>query len=173
MKGYLNYMRESNIKFWDNLIDHFEKFKYRPKYIILFYLDYPTLKIRKLFKNKLINLHPSILPAFKGFDVDYQTEHIKPKIVGSTVEIVRHRMDNGLILAQSADTYNPKDNFKDVRHSIYLQQISLLLQLIRWIEKDLIVIEDDFCYIKDSKYNSTNPFFSPNLDKDIIEEIYG
>ena len=158
-------------EFFEKLEKHFQDFNYTPKWFILFYLDYPSYEFRKKFQDKLINLHPSILPAFKGFDVDYQIEHNKPKFVGSTVEIIRHRMDNGIILAQSVSTYDSSKDYSLARHKVYEQQICLVIQLLRWIKDNRILIEGDYCNVVNAEFKNTKPAFSPNIDNDIINEI--
>ena len=52
--------------------------------------------------NRMINIHPSLLPAFKGLDTHARALAAGVRIAGCTVHFVRSEMDNGPIVAQAA-----------------------------------------------------------------------
>ncbi|AAP99989.1 MULTISPECIES: phosphoribosylglycinamide formyltransferase [Prochlorococcus] len=61
------------------------------------------------FKNKIINIHPSLLPSFKGKEAVKNALNNKVKITGCTVHIVEEEVDSGEILIQSAVQVNTGD----------------------------------------------------------------
>jgi phosphoribosylglycinamide formyltransferase 1 len=54
----------------------------------------------KAFSNKIINIHPSLLPAFPGLDSQKQAIDYGVKISGCTVHFVDEQLDHGAIIAQ-------------------------------------------------------------------------
>jgi phosphoribosylglycinamide formyltransferase-1 len=52
--------------------------------------------------DRMLNIHPSLLPAFPGLDTHAQALALGVKITGCTVHIVRPEMDSGPIIAQAA-----------------------------------------------------------------------
>ena len=54
------------------------------------------------WKDRLINIHPSLLPAFKGLHVHERVLEAGVKITGCTVHFVRTEMDSGPVIAQAA-----------------------------------------------------------------------
>lgn len=52
------------------------------------------------YPNKIINIHPSILPAFVGANAQKDALHAKVKISGATVHFVNEKLDHGPIIAQ-------------------------------------------------------------------------
>lgn len=78
------------------------------------------------WRNKLINIHPSLLPAFKGLDTHARALAAGVRIHGATVHFVRPSMDEGPIIVQAAvpvlsdDTEQLlADRVLEVEHKIY------------------------------------------------------
>lgn len=61
------------------------------------------------WRNKQLNIHPSLLPAFKGLNTHERALEADVKIAGCTVHYVRFEMDEGPILAQAAVPVLPGD----------------------------------------------------------------
>lgn len=62
------------------------------------------------WNDRIINIHPSLLPAFKGIDAHAQAIAAGVKLSGCTVHIVRTEMDAGPILVQAAVPVMPDDD---------------------------------------------------------------
>ncbi len=56
----------------------------------------------RAFPNKIINIHPSLLPAFPGLDAQWQALEYGVKISGCTVHFVDEALDHGAIILQKA-----------------------------------------------------------------------
>ena len=56
----------------------------------------------KAFPNKILNIHPSLLPSFKGLDAHKQAIDYGVKISGCTVHLVDEHLDHGAIIMQKA-----------------------------------------------------------------------
>ena len=61
------------------------------------------------WRDRMINIHPSLLPAFPGLDTHARALAAGVKIAGCTVHFVRHETDTGPILAQAAVPVLPGD----------------------------------------------------------------
>ncbi len=79
------------------------------------------------FKNKIINIHPSLLPAFPGKDAIQQAIQYGVKITGVTSHIVNEGIDTGPILEQKAYEIQPHDTYETIKKS--LQQIEHTLYI--------------------------------------------
>jgi phosphoribosylglycinamide formyltransferase 1 len=69
----------------------------------------------KKFKNKIINIHPSLLPKFKGLNTFSRILKNKEKKTGCTVHYVNEKLDSGQIIAQRAFYINLNDNEKSLK----------------------------------------------------------
>jgi phosphoribosylglycinamide formyltransferase-1 len=68
---------------------------------------------------KIINIHPSLLPAFKGVDAIKQAFDYKVKITGVTVHVVTKEMDSGPIIMQQAVRINKTDTLQTLEEKIH------------------------------------------------------
>jgi phosphoribosylglycinamide formyltransferase 1 len=62
------------------------------------------------FKKKIINIHPSLLPKFKGLNTFTRILKNKEKKTGCTVHYVSEKLDSGNIITQKSFFINPRDN---------------------------------------------------------------
>ena len=86
----------------------------------------------KKYKNKIINIHPALLPAFPGLNSQKQALDYGAKYSGCTVHFVDAGMDTGAIIMQSIVEIKNKDTEKSLskkilkeEHRIYPQAVSL------------------------------------------------
>ncbi len=78
------------------------------------------------FPQKIINIHPSLLPSFKGVRAIEQAIEAQVKITGCTVHLVCLEMDSGKILMQAAVPVLPKDTPETLHARIQLQEHRIL-----------------------------------------------
>ena len=70
------------------------------------------------FKNQLINIHPSLLPSFKGIDAIQQAMDKRVTITGCTVHYVQKEVDSGSIIIQAAVPLKEKDSIETLKKRI-------------------------------------------------------
>lgn len=85
------------------------------------------------WNDRLINIHPALLPAFKGLDTHARALAEGCKIHGATVHFVRSEMDTGPVIAQGAVAVGDDDTPEtlgarvlEVEHAIYPQALKLV-----------------------------------------------
>ena len=64
----------------------------------------------KKFDGKIINIHPSLLPRYKGLNTHQKAIKNKDKFSGCTVHYVNSKLDSGKIILQRKIRINKKDN---------------------------------------------------------------
>ena len=67
------------------------------------------------FRKKIINIHPSLLPKFKGLNTFNRILKNKEKKTGCTVHYVNKKLDDGKIISQKSFFINPDDNEINLR----------------------------------------------------------
>lgn len=78
-----------------------------------------SLPIVNAFREKLINVHPSLLPAFKGFKAVERAFEYGCKFIGTSVHKVDEIADGGEILAQSITPVKKEDTIKTIYEKLF------------------------------------------------------
>jgi phosphoribosylglycinamide formyltransferase-1 len=86
------------------------------------------------FPNRIVNIHPSLLPAFPGMDAQKQALEYGVKVTGCTVHFVDEHLDHGPIILQKTvpvldgdDVHSLSARILEQEHAAYSEAISLLL----------------------------------------------
>jgi len=85
------------------------------------------------FPDRVINIHPSLLPSFPGIRAVEQALAAKVKITGCTVHIARLEVDSGPILMQAAVPVLPEDTPETLHARIQVQEHKIMLGAIALI----------------------------------------
>jgi phosphoribosylglycinamide formyltransferase-1 len=89
------------------------------------------------FAGKMLNIHPSLLPSFKGLHPQQQALDAGVKIAGCTVHIVTEEMDSGPIIAQRAVDVLDDDDEDTLSERILVQEHLLYPEAIAIYSKQL------------------------------------
>ena len=71
------------------------------------------------FKDRIINIHPSLLPSFKGKNPIDDALKNKSLITGCSVHFVNKEVDNGELIIQAALSIKPDDNLISLTNKIH------------------------------------------------------
>ena len=86
------------------------------------------------YENRRINIHPSLLPAFRGAHAVEQAVEYGVKVYGITIHYVNSELDGGRIIAQKAFEYDGNDPAEvhrigqKIEHKLYIDTINKLLR---------------------------------------------
>jgi phosphoribosylglycinamide formyltransferase-1 len=86
------------------------------------------------FPMRIVNIHPSLLPAFPGLDAQHQAYEYGVRVAGCTAHFVDEQLDHGPIIVQSAVSVLPDDTSESLsarilaeEHKIYSEAIGIVL----------------------------------------------
>lgn len=92
------------------------------------------------FPYRVVNIHPSLLPAFPGVDAQAQALAYGARITGCTVHLVDAGTDTGPILAQAAVPVLPEDDHDRLAARILAREHGLLVRVLGWAARGLIEV---------------------------------
>ena len=83
------------------------------------------------FKGKILNIHPSLLPKYKGLNTHKRAISNNEKYSGCTVHVVNSRLDSGKIILQKKVKISKSDTAKSLAKKILIQEHKLYPKAIR------------------------------------------
>jgi phosphoribosylglycinamide formyltransferase-1 len=95
----------------------------------------------RAFPNRVLNIHPSLLPAFPGLDAQRQAFEHGVKITGCTVHFVDEFLDSGPIIIQSAVPVLDDDTVDSLSARVLAQEHSIYSTAIQYIVDGRVTIE--------------------------------
>ncbi|HSE39491.1 MAG TPA: phosphoribosylglycinamide formyltransferase [Acidobacteriota bacterium] len=104
----------------------------------------------KAFPNRIMNIHPALLPSFPGLHAQKQAVEYGVKITGCTVHFVDEGLDSGPIILQKIVEVMPKDTEETlserllpIEHSTYVEAVRLFFEKRLHIEGRKVLITSD------------------------------
>ena len=85
----------------------------------------------KNFKGKILNIHPSLLPKYKGLNTHQRAISNNEKYSGCTVHFVNSRLDSGKIILQKKVKISKSDTAKSLSKKILIQEHKLYPKAIK------------------------------------------
>ena len=147
-------------EFCDRLLNYLEE--NRIDYVISFFTKLFTGALLEAYKDRIINLHPSIVPGFKGMHGFDDTWEYGSRYMGSTIHFIDEFMDRGKIIIQTAFPLDRREARERLRHRLFQQQCKSLLQVVKWLAEGRVRIVEKHVLIEGGIYVDYE--FSPNLD---------
>ena len=92
--------------------------------------------------DRLINIHPSLLPAFRGLDTHARALAAGVRFTGCTVHFVRPAMDDGPIIVQAAVPVRPDDDADRLARRVLAQEHRIYPAAVRWIAEGRVRVTD-------------------------------
>ena len=85
------------------------------------------------FKGKIINIHPSLLPKYKGLNTFERVLKSNEKLTGCTVHFVNETLDSGKIILRKKDNINDQDNIETLKKKVQFEEYRAYSSAIRKI----------------------------------------
>lgn len=114
------------------------------------------------YQDRLMNIHPSLLPAFPGLGTHARALQEGIKIHGCTVHFVTAQLDHGPIVIQAAIPVAPDDTEETLAARVLEQEHRIYPQAVRWFMEDRIRLNGNQIEVIGSSVNRT-ALYSPGL----------
>ena len=110
----------------------------------------------------MLNIHPALLPAFKGLDTHERAIAEGVKIHGATVHFVVPEMDSGPVIVQAALPVLDDDTPQSLAARVIKAEHRIYPQALRWLCEGRLRIADGRCIV-DGATNAGGLLISPNF----------
>ena len=93
------------------------------------------------YEGRLLNVHPSLLPAFPGLHTHQRAIEAGCKVAGATVHFVTPELDHGPIVAQAIVPVLPGDTPEALAARVLVQEHRMYPQAVRWLVEDQLAVD--------------------------------
>ena len=100
------------------------------------------------YAGRLMNIHPSLLPAFPGLDTHQRALAAGVKVHGCSVHFVTEQLDHGPIIAQAAVPVRPDETPEGLAARVLRQEHLVYPRAVRWFLEGRLVIRDGVVNVK-------------------------
>jgi phosphoribosylglycinamide formyltransferase-1 len=107
------------------------------------YMQLLSPQFVKRFRNRIINVHPALLPAFPGLEAVQQALDHGSKITGVTVHFVDEGVDSGPIIFQRPVEIPPSRDWEETEELIHATEHTLLPEAIRLIAAGRVRVDGE------------------------------
>jgi phosphoribosylglycinamide formyltransferase-1 len=113
--------------------------------------------------DRMLNIHPSLLPAFKGLDTHARALAAGVKVTGCTVHIVHPEVDSGPIIAQAAVPVLDGDTEETLSARVLEAEHLLYPHALSLFASGAITVAGDRTLVRQAAVNQAEPLFWPPL----------
>jgi len=99
------------------------------------------------WQGRMINIHPALLPAFKGLDTHARALAAGVKVHGASVHFVIPEMDSGPIIVQSAVPVRDDDTPDTLAARVLVAEHRIYPLALRWLAEDRLTVVDGRCKV--------------------------
>jgi phosphoribosylglycinamide formyltransferase-1 len=125
--------------------------KYSPAAVALAgFMRILTPRFVSRYADRLLNVHPSLLPAFTGLKTHERALAAGVKVHGCTVHFVTPELDAGPIVAQAAVPVLPGDTAEELAARVLRQEHRIYPQALRWLIEGKLSIRDGAVSVKEN-----------------------
>lgn len=109
------------------------------------------------FKNKILNIHPSLLPRYRGLDTHRRVLEAGDEYHGATVHVVTEELDNGPILAQDHFRVRSNDNVRTLEGYVHNLEHKLYPGVLTVLGQNQVIMTRPSVYEDEGEFES-KPF---------------
>lgn len=93
------------------------------------------------YAGRMLNVHPSLLPAFTGLDTHRRAIEAGCRVAGATVHFVTPELDHGPIVMQSVVPVRPEDDEATLAARVLATEHQIFPRAVRWFVQDRLRVE--------------------------------
>lgn len=101
-----------------------------------------TARFVEHYAGRMVNIHPSLLPAFPGLHTHRRAIELGCKLAGATVHYVTAELDHGPIILQAVEPVRPDDTEDALSQRILAKEHVIYPRAVRWIVSDELDVRD-------------------------------
>ncbi len=118
--------------------------EYRPGLIVLAgFMRILSDDFVRHYQGRMINIHPSLLPRYKGLNTHQRALEAGDSEHGCSVHFVTPELDGGPVILQASVPIEASDSPESLAEKVHVQEHRIYPQVVEWIARKRVRLEDD------------------------------
>ncbi|MES9852582.1 MAG: phosphoribosylglycinamide formyltransferase [Candidatus Thiodiazotropha sp. L084R] len=139
------------------LIDHFN-----PDLLVLAgFMRILTNEFVGHYAGRMLNIHPSLLPKYRGLRTHHQALEAGDKLHGASIHFVTEKLDGGPLIAQAQITVFPEESVDNLAQRVLDKEHQLYPTALRWFAEKRLKLNENGEVILDNRILQHPIIFSP------------
>lgn len=143
----------------------FRMVEHQADYLMVFGSRLLKGEILDRYRNRIINFHPSLLPAFPGVRSIDQAFDYGSFLIGNTAHFIDEGVDTGQIIMQNICIAGDCVEYDKILDN----QIPMFIQIVLWLKQNRIRLKGRRVFVEHAKYSLGD--FIPNIENDELKMI--
>ncbi len=145
---YIDFNKFKNRENYDKKIEEYLKEKKVDLVVLAGYMRILSPYFIRTYKNKIINIHPALLPSFSGLHTQRQAVEYGVKVSGCTVHFVDEGVDSGPIILQKTVEVKDNDTEESLAERILKEEHQIYPRAIQLFSEGRLIIKGRKVFIK-------------------------
>ena len=151
----------SNREAFDQALQH-EIDSFEPQLLVLAgFMRILTAEFTRHYQGRMLNIHPSLLPAFSGLNTHQRALDAGCKLAGCSVHFVTAELDHGPIVAQGAVPILPDDDAASLAARVLKLEHQLYPRAIAWFAAERLTLENNCVRLGNAASDVDHALISP------------
>ncbi|MBR7887868.1 phosphoribosylglycinamide formyltransferase [Marinomonas sp. A79] len=117
--------------------------QYSPKLVVLAgFMRILTESFARHYEGRMLNIHPSLLPKFKGLDTHQRAIEANEKEHGVSVHFVSAELDAGAVIIQASTEISSNDTAESLGNKVHTLEHIIYPLAVKWFSEDRITFHD-------------------------------
>ena len=107
------------------------------------------------YQGKLINIHPSLLPRFRGLNTHQRVLESSDAEHGASIHFVTPDLDGGPVIVQASLAVKPTDTVESLARGVQALEYKIYPQVVEWFSLNRVTLKESRVYVDDKELPSS------------------
>ena len=145
----IDYSTYKNRREFDEFLE-IEMLSINPDLIIMaWYMKILNIKFSKIFAGRILNIHPSLLPKYKGLNTHQRVIDNREELHGASVHFVVPELDDGPVIIQYQFEIEKNDDRHSLQKKVQQGEYIIYSKAIQWFSEKRLIFDSEKVYLDD------------------------
>ncbi|MBJ7538452.1 phosphoribosylglycinamide formyltransferase [Marinomonas transparens] len=139
--------------------------QYQPKLVVLAgFMRILSETFAKHYEGRMLNIHPSLLPKYKGLNTHQRAIDANDKEHGVSVHFVSPELDAGAVILQASTQIEKNDNADSLATKVHTLEHIIYPLAVKWFSEERLTLSDGAAFLDNTKLPESGVLYNKTLE---------